>query len=112
LVACTPQIELKRGIIPESIAYLKKIEKVPYYHPGSSELAKEAARRSLKGDVLLLENHGVLCVGTSLKEVVKKAETLEFLARLTITARQSKVKLKALPKEIVLDLEQTLREKL
>ncbi|MEW5766034.1 MAG: class II aldolase/adducin family protein [bacterium] len=109
LVACSSEIELERAILPESIAYIKKIERVPYQHPGSIALAKEVARRSIEADVLLLENHGVLGVGISAEEVVNKIETLEFLARLTITARSSQSRLKVLPEGIVDKFKQRLK---
>ncbi len=109
LIACSLEIELERGILPESIAYLTKIERVTYHHPGSVELAKEAAKQSIDADVLLLENHGVLCIGTSGEDVINKAETLEFLARLTITAQNSQTTLKILPKDIVDSFERMLK---
>lgn len=109
LIACSSEIELERGILPESIAYLKKIERVVYHHPGSIELAQEAAKRSIDADVLLLENHGVVCIGTSGEDVINKAETLEFLARLTITAKSNQTTLKVLPKDIVDSFERMLK---
>ncbi|HAV43579.1 TPA: class II aldolase family protein [bacterium] len=109
LVACSSDIELEQDILPESIAYLNKIQRVPYHHPGSMELAEEVTKQSLQADALLLENHGVICTGSSLKEVINKTETLEFLARLTVTAWGNRIALKVLPKDVADNFKQTLR---
>jgi len=108
LVACSPDLEIKIGIIPESIAYIKKIERVSYNHPGSIELALEVERRVSQADTLILENHGVVCIGTSLKDVINKTEAIEFLCRLIILGNASGIELKALPEDIVQDFKKML----
>ena len=45
--------------------YLPSIE---YYKPGTIELAKNASKSIENEDVLILKNHGVICVGKNLKE--------------------------------------------
>lgn len=45
--------------------YLNSIE---YFKPGTSELAKNASEGIKNEDVLILKNHGVICVGDKLKE--------------------------------------------
>ena len=45
--------------------YLPSIE---YEKPGSSELAESASKGIGDSDVLVLKNHGVICVGENLKE--------------------------------------------
>ncbi|MDI6704291.1 MAG: class II aldolase/adducin family protein [bacterium] len=111
LIACSLDFKIKKEIIPESIAYLGKIERISYSHPGSKELAEEVGRRSAESDTLLLENHGVVCVGASLKDVINKTETMEFLSRLIILAKAAGVELKVLPEDTVRGLRQRLKDR-
>ena len=97
LLACAKNKELKTAIIPETIAYLSKVEVVPYCHAGSAELAKKAGEYAKKADVLLLENHGVVTYGQSIEEVVNKTLTFEFLCRLTVLSRSAGIELKTIP---------------
>lgn len=101
LIACS-DITIDTDLIPEAMAYLGKVSRVPYHHAGSKELARSVAERSRSSQVLLLENHGVVCWGASIDEVILNTETLEFLCRLVVTAGASGWKLKHLG-EAVLD---------
>lgn len=58
--------------------YLPCIE---YEIPGSDELAKSASEGIGKEDVLLLKNHGVICVGDSLNEAKLLAVFVEETAK-------------------------------
>jgi len=97
LIACAKSKKLKTAIIPETIAYLNKIEVVPYRHAGSPELAKKTGEYAKKADVLLLENHGVVTYGESIEEALNKTLTFEFLCRLTILSRGAGIELKEIP---------------
>jgi len=103
LVACSNELAIKKEIIPESIVYLKKIERIPYQHPGSSELALQVGKKVKTADILLLENHGVVCVGGSIQEVINKTLTLEFLCKLTIFSKAANIELKAIDRQKVID---------
>ena len=58
--------------------YLAYIE---YEKPGSEELAKSAVSGLGNEDVLILKNHGVICVGDDLKEVMLLAVFVEETAK-------------------------------
>ena len=58
--------------------YLPSIE---YEKPGSDELAKSASEGIGKEDVLVLKNHGVICVGDCLKEAKLLAVFVEETAK-------------------------------
>ncbi len=58
--------------------YLPEIE---YQKPGSDELAKNASEGIGKEDVLILKNHGVICVSESLKEAELLAVFVEETAK-------------------------------
>lgn len=58
--------------------YLPSIE---YEKPGSSELAEKASKGIGDSDVLVLKNHGVICVGENLKEAESLAVFVEESAK-------------------------------
>lgn len=55
---------------------------VPYAAPGSLELAALCAEYAQKANVLLLERHGAIALGTDLKEAWNRMETLEAVAKI------------------------------
>ena len=57
------------------------IESVEYEKPGSKELADKVGKNIKKEDVLILKNHGVVCVGISLKEAESLAIFIEESAK-------------------------------
>lgn len=58
--------------------YLQSIE---YEKPGSDELAKSASEGIGDDDVLVLKNHGVICVSDNLKEAMLLAVFVEETAK-------------------------------
>lgn len=58
--------------------YLSQIE---YEKPGSQELAKKASEGIENEDVLILKNHGVICVSDNLKEAKLLAVFVEETAK-------------------------------
>ncbi|MBT4510742.1 MAG: class II aldolase/adducin family protein [Chloroflexi bacterium] len=109
IVACS-NMEIKTDFLPEAMAYLINIERVPYHHAGSVELARATAAKAQTSHVLLLENHGVICWGASLDEALLMTETLEFVCRLLVTSRQSNVEFNYLGEQVVDDFRQHLRK--
>lgn len=103
LVACSNEFEIKNEIIPESIVYLKTIEKIPYQHPGSIELAMQIGEKIKTTDILLLGNHGVVCASGSIDEVINKTLTLEFLCKLTIFSKAANIELKPIDRQKMIE---------
>ncbi len=60
----------------------------PYALFGSSELARSAAPALAKSRAVLLGNHGVLAVGTSLAKAYATAEAVEYVAKIYCHARR------------------------
>ena len=59
----------------------------PYALPGSKQLAENIAATAQNGfDSIILENHGVVTLGSSLLEAFQRFEALEFAARTVIQA--------------------------
>lgn len=57
------------------------IESIEYEKPGSDELAKSASESIKNEDVLLLKNHGIICVGNNLEETESLAIFIEESAK-------------------------------
>ena len=72
--------KLKRleGFGPIKTPYLQSIE---YEMPGSDKLAKSASEGLGDEDVVILKNHGVVCVSDSLKEAMLLAVFVEETAK-------------------------------
>lgn len=64
---------------------------LPYFRPGSPELAEAVAAAAPAHHCLLLRNHGVICAGATLGEAVDRAEELEQTARLFFLLRGERV---------------------
>ncbi len=57
------------------------LSQIEYYKPGSTELAKNAGEGIGEDNVLILKNHGVVCVGDCLKEAELLAVFVEETAK-------------------------------
>jgi len=67
-------------ITPESQLFIKKIGYVPHLKAGSEKLAEEVSKR--EEDVIVLKNHGVVCLGKDLLDAYVKTEVIEEVAKL------------------------------
>jgi L-fuculose-phosphate aldolase len=75
LVACS-DVDLRLDLVPESMAYLSNMGHVPYYHPGTRELAQSAGEQA-EHNVIILENHGLIVWGKTVEEAVMVTEMME-----------------------------------
>jgi L-fuculose-phosphate aldolase len=81
---------------------------VPYALMGTKKLAELVAKYIDNSDILLLENHGVLTVGTNLLQAFDKIEVLENAARMTLIIDFAGKK-KSLSKEKIIEIEKLFR---
>lgn len=73
-------IPLTKKILPEVIIALDSIPLVKYATPGTPELSKKMLPFIKKYDAILLQNHGVITMGSSLQNAYFKMETVEHFA--------------------------------
>lgn len=74
-------------IIPQAFHLCSRVGFAPYALPGSAALGDSVAASFAEGnESVVLENHGVVCGGVDLFEAFSRFETLEYCARLAITA--------------------------
>lgn len=67
---------------------------------GADELAYIVAKASLKSNVILLKNHGVLTIGKTLLEAFYRKEVLENCAKLTYLTELIQHKQEMTPEQI------------
>lgn len=65
---------------------------LPYFCPGSAELAAAVEQAALQHNCMLLRNHGTICAGMNLGEAVDRAEELEATAQLYFTLRGERIR--------------------
>lgn len=109
LVACS-DIDVRTDFLPEAMSYLGSIVRVPYHHAGSTELAEASAEAAMHSQVMILDNHGVVCQDESLKSAALKTEALEFACRLLVTSRASGTALKYLGETVAKDFLKHLKD--
>lgn len=82
-------------LLAEAEMTLGGIALIPYCPPGSGELGETAARYGRAGGILILERHGAVAVGGSVREALHRLERAELLARVEIdcAALRSRVEL-------------------
>jgi 3-dehydro-4-phosphotetronate decarboxylase len=60
---------------------------LPYFRPGSAELADTVGEAARSHNCMLLRNHGVICLGRTIEEAVDRTEELEETAKLLLLLR-------------------------
>ena len=72
---------LPRDILPELIAVIGEIPLVPYGRPSSPKLAAAIAPFCRQHNVFLLQNHGAIAVGPSVRDAYHRLEVAEAYAK-------------------------------
>jgi L-fuculose-phosphate aldolase len=75
-----------KPITVEAALMLARVPIVPFYYPGTKELAQAVSEHIMGNRILLLQNHGVIGVGYDLIEAVSVVELLEECAMMTWVA--------------------------
>ena len=84
-LSCLADLDVARplpAITPYYFMRVAPLGVVPYFKPGSGDLAEAIEQAAGAHHCLLLRNHGSVCAGTSLSEASDRAEELEATARL------------------------------
>ena len=74
--------------LPEILVWLGPIAFVPYGTPGTQELTARLQPFLAGHDGFLLENHGALSLGHTLRKAAQRMELIEQTARITLTVGQ------------------------
>ena len=81
-------VELDVIQLPEMLVLLGPVALVPYATPGTQELADNLSRFLPTHDAFLLENHGALTVGDTVRQAANRMDLVEQNARVTMVVRQ------------------------
>ncbi len=84
-LSCCEGLDADNVIRPFTPYYVMRVGKlplIPYYKPGSKEIAEELRSRAKDATAFLLANHGPVATGPTLAEAVNNAEELEETAKL------------------------------
>lgn len=80
-------VRLSRPVLPETYVMMGNVPTAPYATPSSFEGAT-ALKRFIKGSsAIILDRHGAIAFGDSLKAALIKLEKLEHTARVVTLAR-------------------------
>jgi len=80
-------ISLAECVIPEIIVTMGTIPTAPYATPSTYDLPESLVAFLARGDAVIMERHGVVCVGSDLIDAYKKLEMVEHTAKITHAAR-------------------------
>jgi L-fuculose-phosphate aldolase len=83
--ACAHRIP-SASLLAESAMEKSPIILVPYWKPGSVELARSLIEADQSASVYLLANHGVVAVGANVHDALHRLERAEFLAKVECLA--------------------------
>lgn len=81
-------VSLDQPYLPESAVLLGAVPTVPYARPSTGQVPQSIAPYLRKTDILILERHGSLTLGSTLRDAYHKLEILEHTARILWQARQ------------------------
>jgi ribulose-5-phosphate 4-epimerase/fuculose-1-phosphate aldolase len=94
-LSCLAWFEGEADLSPVTPYYFMRVAPLavlPYFKPGSSELARAIEGVAREHHCILLRNHGLICAGATLAEAADRAEELEQTARLYFLLRGQKVR--------------------
>lgn len=94
-------VDLQTPIIPEIIVTIGGIPTAPFGTPGTPELPETIRHLVGCSDVMMMQNHGSVTLGTNLMDAYKKLDMLEHTAKILWLAHVAKGGLDPLPAEDV-----------
>ena len=92
-VACQPANQVDFSLIPEVPFYIGPVARVPYFTPGSEELAAAVTQAMRTHDMVLLSNHGQVTAAKDFEHVLQNAEFFELACQIILLGGNSIVPL-------------------
>lgn len=87
LVACSA-IELETAASTDTQYYLQRLARLPFFPPGSPELAAAVTEAAAGNDAMLLANHGSVAIAAGVDAAVNVTEALELMCRMLVARTQ------------------------
>ncbi len=94
-LSCLEGFDAENPLPPITPYYFMRVAPLavlPYFRPGSEDLAQAVEGAAPAHHSMLLRNHGLICSGSSLSEAVDRTEELEQTARLYFILRGQEVR--------------------
>ena len=94
-LSCLDSLDTEDPLPPLTPYYFMRVAPLavlPYFRPGSVDLASAVGEAAARHACMLLRNHGVVCAGSTLSEAADRAEELEQTARLYFILRGERVR--------------------
>jgi len=88
-VACRPADNVNFSLIPEIPFYIGPVARVPYFTPGSEELAAAVTQAMCTHDMVLLSNHGQVTAAGDFEHVLQNAEFFELACEIILLGGNS-----------------------
>ena len=88
-VACQPANHVDFSLIPEVPFYIGPVARVPYFTPGSEELAAAVTQAMRTHDMVLLSNHGQVTAAKDFDHVLQNAEFFELACQIILLGGKS-----------------------
>jgi ribulose-5-phosphate 4-epimerase/fuculose-1-phosphate aldolase len=88
-VACQPANHVDFSLIPEVPFYIGPVARVPYFTPGSEELAAAVTQAMRTHDMVLLSNHGQVTAARDFDHVLQNAEFFELACQIILLGGNS-----------------------
>lgn len=80
-------LPMRPFLLSEAEIFLSELATVPYYSPGTPELAGAVASVCVRSRIVVLERHGVVAWGKGPEEAFNLIECLEHVSKVTLLAR-------------------------
>jgi len=77
-LACQQARDINYFVIPEIPFYIGPVARVPYFLPGSKELAEAVTGAMQNHDMVVMGNHGIVTVAADYAHVIQNAEFFEL----------------------------------
>lgn len=94
-LSCLEELNPESPVPPLTPYYLMRVAPLavlPYFRPGSPQLAETVERAAPAHNCMLFRNHGMTCVGAQMSEAADRAEELEETAKLYFILRGERVR--------------------
>lgn len=83
-LACRESGDVNYFVIPEIPFYIGPIARVPFYLPGSGELAHAVTEAMRDHDMVIMGNHGQVTVARDFDHVIQNAEFFELACQVIV----------------------------
>lgn len=93
-LACSERKDIDYNVLIEVPIYIGKVRHIPYFMPGSAELAEAVAEASESADIIQLKNHGQVIIGVNYDDVIQKAVFFELACTIIVNNHFNYVSIK------------------